>query len=258
MSIKIQSDCWKIDLQPTTKLVLVCLADFADDNGRCYPSALLIAGRTGLNERSVRRAISSLENDGHLSRSFCTGKRTDYLIHPCHSVTPVTVSPLTENTRPLTENTRPLTETTKTPDRGVNITTINHQEPSLTTITNNAPAKAVSVLPKKQSFDLMAAVPDLCHQVALDFMAVRKSKRSPMTATALALITKEADKAGITTAQAIAIAAGRGWQSFKAEWISQDKTFAEKEQDYKDEQAKKHYRTLLTMTDDEKKAWGFQ
>jgi len=125
-------------------------------------------------------------------------------------------------------------------------------------IQDTAPAKAVAVISKKPNFDLMESVPDLCQQVAEDFIAVRKSKKSPMTATALALITKEADKAGITTAQAIAIAAGRGWQSFKAEWISQDKTFAEKEQDYKDEQAKKHYRTLLTMTDDEKKAWGFQ
>jgi hypothetical protein len=258
MSIKIQSECWKIKLPPTQKLVLICLSEFADDNGRCYPSVDTIAERTGLNSRSVRRAISEIEKAGILTRSFCTGKRTDYIINPCHSVTPGTVSPLTESTLPLSLCPIPLTESTLTPDRGVNITTINHQEPSLTTITNNAPAKAVSVLPKKQSFDLMAAVPDLCHQVALDFMAVRKSKRSPMTATALALITKEADKAGITTAQAIAIAAGRGWQSFKAEWISQDKTFAEKEQDYKDEQAKKHYRTLLTMTDDEKKAWGFQ
>jgi uncharacterized protein YdaU (DUF1376 family) len=133
--------------------------------------------------------------------------------------------------------------------------TIN-QEPI--NIQDTARAKAVAVISKKPKFDLMESVPDLCQQVAEDFIAVRKSKKSPMTATALALITKEADKAGITTAQAIAIAAGRGWQSFKAEWISQDKTFAEKEQDYKDEQAKKHYRTLLTMTDDEKKAWGFQ
>jgi len=139
MSIKIQTTCWSIKLPPTTKIVLVCLADFADDYGRCYPSAQLIAERTGLNERSVRRAIASLENDGHLSRSFCTGKRTDYIIHPCQklpdpcrSVTPATVSPLTENTEPLTHSTIPMTEDTKTPDRGVNITITNHQEPSVT------------------------------------------------------------------------------------------------------------------------------
>jgi len=144
MSIKIQSECWKIKLPPTQKLVLICLSEFADDNGRCYPSVDTIAERTGLNSRSVRRAISEIEKAGILTRSFCTGKRTDYIINPCHSVTPDTVSPLTESPIPLTLCPIPLTESTKTPDRGVNITTINHHEPSLTTITNNAPAKAVA------------------------------------------------------------------------------------------------------------------
>jgi len=142
MSIKIQSECWKIKLPPTQKLVLICLSEFADDNGRCYPSVDTIAERTGLNSRSVRRAISEIEKAGILTRSFCTGKRTDYIINPCHSVTPDTVSPLTESTLPLTLCPIPLTESTLTPDRGVNITTINHQEPSLTI---EPPAKAVAV-----------------------------------------------------------------------------------------------------------------
>lgn len=223
MSIKIQSECWKIKLPPTQKLVLVSLSEFADDYGRCFPSVDTIAERTGLNARSVRRAVSELERLGILSRSFCTGKRTDYIINPCHSVTPDRESPLTESPQPLTLCPIPLTESPLTPDRGVNITIINHQEPSLTTI-QDTPAKAVTVLSKKPKFDLLDSVPDLCQQVAADFLAVRKSKRAPMTATALALITSEADKAGITTAQAIAIAAGRGWQSFKAEWIADNKT----------------------------------
>jgi len=95
----------------------------------------------------------------------------------------------------------------------------------------DTPAKAVAVLSKKPKFDLLDSVPDLDQQVAADFLAVRKSKRAPMTATALALITSEADKAGITTAEAIAIAAGRGWQSFKAEWIADNKQQTNQQQD---------------------------
>lgn len=96
---------------------------------------------------------------------------------------------------------------------------------------DNTPANAVAVLSKKPKFNLMDSVPDLDQQVAADFLAVRKSKRAPMTATALALIKSEADKAGITTAQAIAIAAGRGWQSFKAEWIADNKQQTNQQQD---------------------------
>lgn len=144
MSIRIQSECWKIKLPPTQKIVLVCLADFSDDYGKCFPSVDTIAERTGLNSRSVRRAISDLEKHGLITRVFCTGKRTDYTINPCQNVTPDTVSPLTESTQPLTQSPIPLTESTLTPDRGVNITTINHHEPSLTTIKDIAPAKAVA------------------------------------------------------------------------------------------------------------------
>jgi uncharacterized protein YdaU (DUF1376 family) len=128
---------------------------------------------------------------------------------------------------------------------------------------NTAPATAVAVLnPNNQRIgpkELIAKVPDLLPQIADDFLTVRKAKRAPLTATALALIESEAVKAGITTAQAIAISTARGWQSFKAEWIQQSdgKTHAERTQDYKDRKAAEFFEPLLTMTDEEKREWGF-
>ena len=126
---------------------------------------------------------------------------------------------------------------------------------------NPAPAKAVAVLvPKPDQLALLAEVPDLSDQVAKDFLTVRRAKKSPLTATALALIAKESAKAGITTAQAIAIATARGWVSFKADWIMSDdsqKTHAERTQDFKNQQAEKFFAPLLTMTDEEKREWGF-
>lgn len=53
-----------------------------------------------------------------------------------------------------------------------------------------------------------------------DWLTVRKSKRAgPITATALKLVQSEAVKAKMTLDEAIAIAAGRGWVSFKADWL---------------------------------------
>jgi len=213
MSIKIQSACWPLDLPPTQKLVLICLADFADDSGRCYPSAATIAQRTGFNERSVRRAINDLEKAGHLSRLFCTGKRTDYIINPCQSVTTDTVSPLTENTRPLTQCPIPLTENTNTPDRGVNITII---EPSLTITKPSLVNKPVMI-----DADYIANAFEVDKQIATDWLLVRKHKKAPpLSPTALKLLEAESRKAGITPAQAIARAAGSGWISFKASYGS--------------------------------------
>lgn len=52
-----------------------------------------------------------------------------------------------------------------------------------------------------------------------DWLAVRKAKRAgPITETALSLIRKEAQKAGATLDEAIGVAAGQGWQTFKADY----------------------------------------
>ncbi len=56
-------------------------------------------------------------------------------------------------------------------------------------------------------------------QVASDWLAIRKQKKLPLTATALKTIQSEADKAGVTLANAIEIAASNSWAGFKASWL---------------------------------------
>jgi len=52
-----------------------------------------------------------------------------------------------------------------------------------------------------------------------DWIAVRKAKRSgPVTATALKLLANEAGKVGISVAEAVKIAAGKGWTTFDANY----------------------------------------
>ncbi len=65
--------------------------------------------------------------------------------------------------------------------------------------------------------DLM---PDVEELVAKDFIKVRNAKKAPLTRTAVDGIRKEAGKAGISLQAAIEIALQRGWQSFKADWVS--------------------------------------
>ena len=56
-------------------------------------------------------------------------------------------------------------------------------------------------------------------QVWKDYLAVRKAKRSPLTATALTAIEKEAGKAGWSLERALSECVARGWVGFKAEWV---------------------------------------
>jgi hypothetical protein len=57
-------------------------------------------------------------------------------------------------------------------------------------------------------------------QIAKDWLAIRKTKRAPLTTTALEAVQREASIAGLSLADAVRVSAERGWQGFKAEWHS--------------------------------------
>ena len=72
-------------------------------------------------------------------------------------------------------------------------------------------------------------------QLAKDFIAHRKVKKSVITETVLNGFQREADKAGIPLVEAITISIERNWQGFRASWNWQDgqqqarkESFAEK------------------------------
>jgi len=65
--------------------------------------------------------------------------------------------------------------------------------------------------------ELFSGIPD---QVVHDFKQLRQKLRAPITSTAMAGIRREADKAGLTLADALTMCCERGWRGFKAEWVS--------------------------------------
>jgi len=58
---------WTIALAPTPKLVLMALADEADDRGFCFPSQRRIAEKCNITERSVRRMVGVLTAKHYLA-----------------------------------------------------------------------------------------------------------------------------------------------------------------------------------------------
>ena len=72
---------------------------------------------------------------------------------------------------------------------------------------------------KKSSANQIEKPSGVSEQVWNDFIALRKAKRAPLSATALSVIAKEAEKAAMHIEEALTECVTRGWQSFKAEWI---------------------------------------
>ena len=68
----------------------------------------------------------------------------------------------------------------------------------------------------------MAALRPACvsEPVWADFQTLRRAKRAPLTATALAAIEREAQIAGWSLEAALAECVARGWQGFKAGWVA--------------------------------------
>lgn len=71
--MSLRATLWALDEAPVTDarhvLVLVALADHADDNGRgCWPSVTTIAARARCSVRTVHRALRELEAAGVIVR----------------------------------------------------------------------------------------------------------------------------------------------------------------------------------------------
>lgn len=63
---------------------------------------------------------------------------------------------------------------------------------------------------------------DVSESVWDDFLAIRKAKKSPLTETALKGIRREAGAANLTLEKALQMCCARGWQGFKADWVTDD------------------------------------
>jgi hypothetical protein len=132
MSLRLLTAVWDhAPVSQSTLLVLLALADRANDAGTCWPSVAEMAQRARVSERQVQRALGELERAAWLQREARPGRMTLYRITP--HVTPDTgVTPDTQVT-PDVEVADPRHGSHPTPDTQVanprHPGHPNHQEP---------------------------------------------------------------------------------------------------------------------------------
>lgn len=64
MSIRAMNWAWSQKLAPTPKLILMALADSANDSDECWPSVSFIADKCCVSERTVQRVLQQFEDIG--------------------------------------------------------------------------------------------------------------------------------------------------------------------------------------------------
>ena len=202
---------------PLRKLVLLKLADNANDHGECWPSYKYIADQCEIGHSTVRKHIGELVKAGFVSiknRKGPKGNSTNvYTITICHDIAP----PMLPDSIPI-----------MSPDSiGMPPDSRPHMPPDSTGISHsfepvNEPLKDVVTTSKKSALDF-SKWPDLpSDQVFKDWLAVRKQKKAKLTQTAvnrLAPHLVKAVAAGCSVDDVFELCASRCWIGFEFDWL---------------------------------------
>ena len=234
MSLDATRWAWQQKVTATQKLVLLSLADRANESHQCYPSTARLVNDTGLYRETIFEAIKSLEDIGIINVKRELGKGNNFTLvgvsdrHSTSSDLPTSKQSKTSSKKP-TSSEMPTSSDLPTPTssdlptpQSVNADTYQSvnadTEPTIESIknlsiesTNNKPAK------KPTFFD------GVKKQIVDDYLAVRKAKKAPpVTQTVFDGLNREANKAGYTLEQALITCCERNWVGFNASWVQKD------------------------------------
>lgn len=172
MSIKIMSAIFDSKtLGPTERLIMLALADHADDAGRCYPSMQRLQERTGLSERAVQTNVRALTDKGYLRVIVGGGKGNANVYF-------VSANPAAETPYQM----HPAADAPQTPQQMRSNPAADAPEPSGTII---EPSKKSA----QDAQDILAALAEVVsEETAEAFIAHRKAKRAKLTVHAAELI----------------------------------------------------------------------
>jgi hypothetical protein len=195
--------CWPLPLPAAEKLVLISLADQANDEGICWPSIESLMRRTGLSERAVRNNLRNLEADRLLRTSARKGSSNWYTLTPdAFEATPAPGAPLLQ---------MPPTPAPGAPHPGTTCPPGGQQVPPEPSVNPQGTIRNPKRVPDGASF----VPPDW---VPLDawagWLEVRRKKRSPSTDKALSLAVRDLEKlrtGGEDPRAVLEQSTGRGW-----------------------------------------------
>lgn len=68
MSVQAMAWAFSVELSPGPKFTLLALANFADEDGDCYPGQERLAQMTGQDVRTIQRHLKAMEESGILTR----------------------------------------------------------------------------------------------------------------------------------------------------------------------------------------------
>lgn len=197
---------------PLRKLVLIKLADNANDQGECWPSYQYIADQCEMSKRSVMAHIDALIEAGFLRKEHRIGgekgnKSNVYTLR----------IPSAGDSLPGANAAPPSAGDALPPSAGAAPRTSHSLEPVMEPVMEPYSAKA-----KNNNFDFSSWPCLPSQQIFNDWVQVRKAKKAAITQTAINRIGKQLHKAvsaGWSVDDAFSQAVASGWTGFDATWL---------------------------------------
>ncbi|NIJ32792.1 helix-turn-helix domain-containing protein [Sphingomonas oligoaromativorans] len=182
MSIALMRAAWQAHLpNGSDKLVLVAMADFANESGEAWPSIPTLAKMCSRGETAVREALQRLVTGGHLTRRVRQGQSSRFEVHPRANPSrfpdPLGIRTPSEIDTPTPPDFRtpPLPISEGDPSR---FPDPNHQEPPLNH--HNEPPKGTGAA--------KTVIPDWIPDEAWKgFVDMRRRQKAPLAGRALSL-----------------------------------------------------------------------
>ncbi len=199
-------------------LMLLAIADFADDEGRAYPSVTTLAAKCRMKARNANYVLTGLKASGELEIRVNEGPKGTNLYRVVldrlglHSVAPPPLQPAA----PL-QRSAPLQPVADTPAiLGIKPLQPSAPEPSGTI---KEPSVKKRANKSRDTDDLSDLLVNVDQQILKDWLVVRKAKKAGgLTRTVLTIFANEASKAGLGINDAMRYCCSASWAGFKASW----------------------------------------
>lgn len=224
MSVKFMSMIWEHGpANQSERFVLLALADYANDEGECWPSVDGVAAKTCLSGRGVQKILARLEEAGWLEIDRGGGRKNCNLyrvktpnlsvktLNPVHPEPRSGVNHVPKNPEPECKN----------PERGSENPEPRSPEPSRTI--NNHHGTINKRASKKTSNEVLDILCECAsEEAARSFIAYRKQRKGgAFTVTAATRLVKtlhEIELNGGSADDALGLAEERNWLTVKPDW----------------------------------------
>lgn len=231
MSLKASAWAWCVPVEKASeRLVLLALADRADDKGYCYPSVKDICERTSLDRKAVFRALSTFSDRGVVTVQKRKGVHANSytLAVDCPFLGSTEIGTSPNGNDPKEEQPLSPNGTDHCPQMGTTIVPKREQEPVNEPINNlpitdreDAPPKARAKKGEAWKKWIKVEKPDeVPDDLWKQFGEIRALKKRALTESALELLRSEGEKAHMTLLQVIEHCCANAWAGFRASWLT--------------------------------------